>query len=67
MKTEALKVTEWFPDRGWVTREFTSATDGFAKATDWQTFWLIPAVGVLVALAVFVLFFRGKSAKVAAA
>ena len=67
VKTEALKVTEWFPDRGWVTREFTSATDGFAKATDWQTFWLIPAVGVLVALAVFVLFFRGKSAKVAAA
>ena len=67
VKTEALKVTEWFPDRGWVTREFTSATDGFAKATDWQTFWLIPAVGVLVALAVFVLFFRGKNDKVAAA
>ena len=62
VKTEALKVTEWFSDRGWVTREFTSATDGFSKATDWQTFWLIPAVGVLAALAVFVLFFRGKRA-----
>ena len=67
VETKALKVTEWFPDRGWVVREFTSASAGKVEVTDWQTFWLIPAVGVLVALAVFVLFFRGKSAKVAAA
>ncbi len=55
-------VTEWFSDRGWVTRILPDATDGFKEMTDWQTFWLIPAVGVLVALAVFVLFFRGKRA-----
>ena len=40
----------------------TTTTVGTVKTTDWQTFWLIPAAGVLAALAVFVLFFRGKRA-----
>jgi MFS family permease len=32
--------------------------DPAVKTTDWGTFWMIPAVGVLISLAVFVLFFR---------
>ena len=40
---------------------YTVSADG-AKVIDWQSFWLVPAVGVLACCAVFVLFFRvGKS------
>jgi nucleoside transporter len=43
----------------WVKNATTTVTEA-GKVTDWQTFWLIPAAGVLAALAIFVLFFRGK-------
>jgi nucleoside transporter len=33
-------------------------TDPATGATDWPNFWLVPAVGVLVCLVVFTLFFR---------
>jgi nucleoside transporter len=29
--------------------------------TDWTSFWLVPSAGVLIAVAVFVLFFRGEA------
>jgi nucleoside transporter len=38
---------------GWLKGRFT--VDG---AIDWQTFWLVPAAGVMLALLVFVIFFR---------
>jgi nucleoside transporter len=55
---QTMRVTEWFADRGWVSREFVSSTPGIVKETDWQNFWLVPAAGVLVAFLIFVLFFR---------
>lgn len=36
-------------------------------AVDWRTFWLVPSVGVLVALVVFVLFFRIQPVQAATA
>lgn len=33
-------------------------TDSATKVTDWHTFWLVPSLGVLACLVVFVLFFR---------
>jgi nucleoside transporter len=39
---------------GWLKGELTGP-DG---AVDWRTFWLIPSAGVLLALIVFVVFFR---------
>jgi len=48
----------------WLGSEFSNyvsrETTGADKVTDWTTFWAIPAIGVLIALAIFVLFFRGK-------
>lgn len=35
--------------------------EGADKVTNWSEFWLVPSVGVLACLAVFVLFFRMKS------
>jgi nucleoside transporter len=47
---------------GWVNHLFTKetfdpATGKTVKVTDWKTFWLVPCVGVLVSLALFVLLF----------
>jgi nucleoside transporter len=39
---------------------YTTTADDGRSVTDWQTFWLVPAVGVLICLAVFVVFFRLK-------
>ncbi len=36
----------------------TTVTADGTKVIDWQTFWFVPAVGVLACMAVFVLFFR---------
>ncbi len=58
--TKQVFVTEWFTGQGWVTREFVSSTPGVVQTTDWTSFWLVPAAGVLVAFLVFVLFFRMK-------
>jgi nucleoside transporter len=41
---------------GWLKGRLT--VDG---VVDWQTFWLVPSVGVLIALAAFVLFFRMRT------
>jgi nucleoside transporter len=38
-------------------------TNPATNMVDWTTFWLIPAVGVLVCFAVFVLFFRADGEK----
>ena len=43
---------------GRLTDYYTSETVPGTKVVDWQAFWLVPAVGVLVCFAVFVLFFR---------
>ena len=42
-------------------RVTTLADDGLTKVIDWQTFWLVPAAGVLACLVVFVLGFRIRS------
>lgn len=46
---------------GWLKGHFT--TDG---VTDWRSFWLVPSIGVMLALGVFVLFFRMRTKSVRA-
>jgi nucleoside transporter len=48
---------------GWLNQRYTiettdPATGKRTAVTDWRKFWLIPCIGVVVALAVFVAFFR---------
>ena len=48
---------------GWLNQRYTTettdpATGKKTAVTDWRKFWLIPCIGVVVALAVFVAFFR---------
>jgi hypothetical protein len=48
---------------GWLNQRYTTETTDPATGkkiavTDWRKFWLIPCIGVVVALAVFVAFFR---------
>jgi nucleoside transporter len=42
---------------GYLAKALTTGTPP-NEAIDWQTFWLVPSIGVLASLAVFVLFFR---------
>lgn len=42
-------------------------TDPTTQAVDWPNFWLVPGIGVLVCLAVFVLLFRDSPGRVPAA
>jgi nucleoside transporter len=65
--TQTTQVHEWFTSTGWVVRDYTSATSGKMQQTDWQTFWLVPSIGVLIALSIFVLFFRMRRRPVAGA
>lgn len=37
-------------------------TDAATKEVDWASFWIVPALGVLLSFAVFVLFFRDTAA-----
>jgi len=64
VKSETVPVHEWFASGGWVSREFVSSTPGVATVTDWTSFWLVPAAGVLTALVIFVLFFRMRKRSV---
>lgn len=48
---------------GWINQLFTRetidpATGKTAKVTDWAKFWLVPCVGVIVSLALFLILFR---------
>jgi nucleoside transporter len=40
---------------GWVAQFYTDAA---TRTTNWTGFWIVPCVGVILSLAVFVLFFR---------
>jgi MFS family permease len=40
-------------------------TDPATKAVDWANFWMVPSLGVLGCLAVFLLFFRERNGEVA--
>ena len=41
-----------------LTHETVDPTTGEkVKVTDWKTFWLVPCIGVVLALIVFVIFF----------
>jgi Na+/melibiose symporter-like transporter len=43
----------------WLTRDVTDpATGAPTRVTDWRTFWLIPALAVLVCLVIFVVMFQ---------
>ena len=49
---------------GWLNQRLTRevvdpATGTVERITDWRTFWLIPAVSILVSVALFVIFFHG--------
>ena len=41
--------------------EYFTTGEGDSKVMDWQGFWLVPSVGVIISLVIFVLFFRGSS------
>ncbi|HEY1785012.1 MAG TPA: MFS transporter, partial [Pirellulales bacterium] len=52
---------------GWLnqrlTREVVDPATGTAeRVTDWRTFWLIPAVSILISVVLFVIFFHGQAA-----
>lgn len=57
-KSEATLVGNWYPSTGLTLIEVSTASAGKERVTDWASFWSIPAVGVLIALAVFVVGFR---------
>jgi nucleoside transporter len=57
-ETKLTSITDWYYGSGWVTYEITDTTGTTAKVTDWANFWLLPSLGVLAALAVFVIFFH---------
>jgi nucleoside transporter len=67
-QTLITTVKDWYYGKGWVTYEIVDTTGSTAKVTDWVTFWSIPSIGVLLALAVFVIFFhmrpKGRSSAV---
>lgn len=42
---------------GYLAKALTTGTPP-NEGVDWQTFWLVPSIGVLASLAVFVIFFR---------
>ena len=47
---------------GWLNQHYTKeitdpATGVTTKVTDWRRFWLVPCVGALICLALFVVFF----------
>jgi nucleoside transporter len=58
VKSTVLEVKDWYPTTGWVNYQIPTATSGKANVTNWAQFWSIPSVGVLIALAIFVVFFR---------
>jgi MFS family permease len=48
---------------GWLNQRYTRetvdpATGQIVRVTDWQKFWIIPCIGVVASLAVFVAFFQ---------
>ncbi len=47
---------------GWVAQLYT---DPVTKQTDWTKFWTVPSVGVLIALVIFVVFFRTRKKETA--
>jgi nucleoside transporter len=48
---------------GMYTSETVNAAGKTVKVIDWYHFWLIPSIGVLASLTVFVLFFRIRTGK----
>ncbi len=42
-------------------------TNPETKVTDWRVFWAVPSAGVLISLAIFLLFFRDRASKAPAA
>ena len=56
---------------GWLNQRLTRevvnpATGTSERITDWRTFWLIPAVTILIAVALFVVLFHGQPLAAAA-
>jgi nucleoside transporter len=47
-------------------RDRYTTGEGDAKVTDWTHFWQVPAIGVLICLVVFVLFFHMRPSRAAA-
>src|SRR6185437_2619415 len=65
IESKALTVTDWTLAKGWIEYQITSATSGKEPVTDWTRFWAVPSIGVLIALVLFVLFFRMRSRQAA--
>jgi hypothetical protein len=52
---------------GWLNQRYTREsvdpkTGQVVRVTDWRMFWLIPCIGVVIALAVFIAFFQAPGA-----
>jgi nucleoside transporter len=60
-KSETLIVTDYYLGTGWQTYEMTNASGGKEQQTDWMRFWRVPSIGVVIALVLFVVFFRPRS------
>jgi nucleoside transporter len=58
VKSEVVHVQDWYPAAGSVNYQITISTGGTSSVTNWTQFWAIPSIGVLIALAIFVAFFR---------
>jgi nucleoside transporter len=58
VQSQTAVVTDWYLTAGWVEYRVTTASAGTAQVTAWTLFWAVPCVGVLLALAAFVPFFR---------
>jgi nucleoside transporter len=66
VKTETLTIPDWSLDSGWTNHVVNLVSGGMEKVTDWRSFWLVPAVGVLIALVIFVVGFRMRPSRPAA-
>jgi MFS family permease len=66
VENKAVTVTDWTFGTGWVHYDVTNKSNDKTPVTDWMRFWSVPSIGVLIALALFVVFFRIRPARSAA-
>jgi nucleoside transporter len=55
-ETKTVTISDWSLS-GWINHEIVTSTSKLTAA-GWDLFWMVPAIGVLAALLIFVVFFR---------
>ncbi len=66
VESKAVVVRDWTLATGWVDYSVTNQSNDKTPVTDWMRFWSVPSIGVLIALVLFVAFFRLRTAGVGA-